>query len=132
MDDLIADLLTRIRNANQRYHKTLSMPSSKLVKSVADVLVAEGFLQAANEKADGSKKTLTLELKYKGKRGRDRVITNLERVSRLSRRVYANVDDIPNVLNGMGICVLSTPQGVMTGHQARKDRVGGEVLCKVW
>ncbi len=132
MDDLIADLLTRIRNANQRYHKTLSMPSSKLVKSVADVLVAEGFLQAANEKADGSKKTLTLELKYKGKRGKDRVITNLERVSRLSRRVYANVDDIPNVYNGMGICVLSTPQGVMTGHQARKDRVGGEVLCKVW
>jgi len=132
MDDLIADLLTRIRNANQRYHKTLSMPSSKLVKSVADVLVSEGFLQSANEKADGNKKVLTLELKYKGKRGRDRVITNLERVSRLSRRVYANVESIPDVYNGMGICVLSTPQGVITGHQARKDRVGGEVLCKVW
>lgn len=130
--DLIADLLTRLRNANQRYHKSLTMPSSNLVKSVADVLVQEGFLASAEEKMNGTKKTLTVELKYKGKRGKDRVITDLERVSRLSRRVYTNVDSIPDVYNGMGICILSTPQGVMTGHQARKDRVGGEVLCKVW
>lgn len=131
--DLIADMLTRIRNANERYHKTLSMPSSKLVKAVADVLVSEGFLQSASERErEGQKKVLTLELKYKGKRGKDRVITGLERVSRLSQRCYADADNIPVVYNGMGICILTTPQGVMTGHEAHKRRVGGEVLCKVW
>jgi len=131
--DLIADMLTRVRNANQRYHKTLSMPSSKLVKAIADVLVDEGFLRsAAEQEKEGNKKVLTLELKYKGKRGKDRVIMGLERVSRLSQRTYADSDNIPVVYNGMGICVLTTPQGVMTGHEARKRRVGGEVLCKVW
>ena len=131
MMDLIADMLTRIRNANQRYHKTLSMPSSKMLKAIADVLVAEGYLHSAEER-DGTKKVLVLELKYKGKRGKDRVIVGLERMSRLSRRAYTNVDNIPAVFNGLGVCILSTPQGVMTGHEARKRRVGGEMLCKVW
>lgn len=131
--DLISDMLTRIRNANARYHKTLSMPSSKLAKAVADVLVSEGFLLSVSEQEkEGNKKVLTLELKYKGKRGRDRVIMGLQRVSRLSQRRYADSDNIPVVYNGMGICILTTPQGVMTGHEARKRRVGGEVICKVW
>lgn len=131
--DNIADLLTRVRNANQRFHKTLSMPSSKMLKAVADVLVDEGFIQSAQEQDQpGNKKTLTLELKYKGKRNNIRVISGLERVSRLSRRIYAGADDVPDVFNGMGICIVSTPEGVITGHEARKRRVGGEVLCKVW
>jgi len=131
--DLISDLLTRIRNANQRYHRTLTMPSSKTVKAIADVLVAEGYLLSATEQEQaGNKKVLRLDLKYKGKRNNVRVITNLERISRLSSRISAGAAHLPVVYNGMGICVVSTPQGVMTGHEARKRRVGGEVLCKVW
>lgn len=131
MMDLIADLLTRIRNANQRYHKTLTMPSSKMVKAIADVLLEEGYLRSVEERP-GVKKELVLELKYKGKRGKERVITGLERVSKLSRRAYTDADNVPDVFNGLGICILSTPEGVITGHAARKRRVGGEVLCKVW
>ncbi len=131
--DHIADMLTRLRNANARYHKSVTLPSSKLVKAVAEVMVNEGFLQSAEEQAkDGNKKVLTLALKYKGKRGMQRVISGMERVSRLSLRKYADADHIPDVFSGMGICILSTSQGVMTGHEARKRRVGGEVICKVW
>lgn len=131
--DSIADMLTRIRNANQRYHKSVTLPSSKMVKAIAQVMVDQGFLLAAQERAlDGNKKVLELKLKYKGKRGRERVITGLERVSRLSCRTYAKADEMPDVQSGMGICIVSTSQGILTGHQARKRRVGGEVLCKVW
>jgi len=129
--DLIADMLTRIRNANQRYHKTVALPQAKMLKEIANVLVEEGFIQSVQERSEAQPQ-LVLELKYKGKRGKQRVITGLERVSHLSQRVYANVDNIPKVFSGLGICILSTPQGVMTGHRARKQRVGGEVLCKVW
>jgi len=129
--DLIADMLTRIRNANQRYHKTVALPHTKMLKEIAGVLVEEGFIQSVQERSEAQPQ-LVLELKYKGKRGKQRVLTGLERVSHLSQRVYANVDNIPKVFSGLGICILSTPQGVMTGHRARKQRVGGEVLCKVW
>ena len=131
--DLIADMLTRVRNANQRYHKSVTVSSSKMVKAIAQVMVDQGFLLGAQERAqEGNKKVLELKLKYKGKRGRERVITGLERVSRLSCRAYAKADQMPDVLNGMGICIVSTPQGIFSGHEARKRRVGGEVLCKVW
>jgi len=129
--DLIADMLTRIRNANQRYHKSVALPNVRMLKQIANVLLEEGFIQSVQERTDGPSQ-LVLELKYKGKRGKQRVITDLERVSHLSQRVYTNADNIPRVFSGLGICVLSTPQGVMTGHRARKQRVGGEVLCKVW
>ena len=130
---MIADMLTRVRNANQRYHKSVTVSSSKMVKAIAQVMVDQGFLVGAQERAqEGNKKVLELKLKYKGKRGRERVITGLERVSRLSCRTYAKADEMPDVLRGMGICIVSTPLGIVTGHEARKRRVGGEVLCKVW
>ncbi len=130
--DTMGDMLTRLRNANQRYHKTVSLPTSKLNRAVADILAQEGYVQSVEEKADGPHPTLVIELKYKGKRGKTRVLTGLERVSRLSRRVYTDADHIPDVFHGLGVCILSTSRGVMAGYEARKQRVGGEILCRVW
>lgn len=133
--DPIADMLTRIRNATMMGHSTVALPSSKLKVAIAKILKEEGFI-ANYELADGKvagQKILRMRLKYTGER-RDRrpVITGIERISRPGRRVYTKKQEIPWVLSGLGIAILSTPKGVMTGQRARQLGVGGEVLCKVW
>ena len=133
--DPIADLLTRIRNAHMAGHSTVSLPSSKLKLAIAEILKQEGYIDDfAVVETDGQPQpALRLNLKYIGaRRERRPVITGIERISKPGRRVYARKRDIPWVLSGMGIAILSTPKGVMTGVRARQLGVGGEVLCKVW
>jgi small subunit ribosomal protein S8 len=133
--DPIADMLTRIRNAIIVGHPSVAMPSSNLKTAIAKILKEEGFI-TGYEVVDGpgpDQKTLRVRLKYIGERRQRRsVITGLERISRPGRRVYTGRKDIPWVLSGMGVAILSTPKGVMTGQRARQLGVGGEVLCKVW
>jgi small subunit ribosomal protein S8 len=133
--DPIGDMLTRIRNATSTGHKTVALPSSKIKVAIAKILKEEGFIsgyEVVDGKISGSK-ILRIRLKFVGER-RDRrpVISGLERVSRPGRRVYASKQKIPWVLSGIGIAIISTPKGVMTGRRARQVGVGGEVLCKVW
>lgn len=133
--DPIADMLTRVRNALMAGHSTVSVPSSKLKLAIAQILKQEGFIDDFTAQADDStpQSTLRLTLKYVGVRREKRpVISGLERVSTPGRRVYASKKEIPWVLSGMGVAILSTPKGVMTGARARQLGVGGEVLCKVW
>ncbi|HSK89275.1 MAG TPA: 30S ribosomal protein S8 [Anaerolineales bacterium] len=133
--DPIADMLTRIRNGTMANHPTVAMPSSKLKVAIAKILKEEGFI-SSYEVVDGATpahKVLRVRLKYVGeRRERKPVITGLERVSRPGRRVYTGKQEIPWVLSGMGVAILSTPKGVMTGQRARQLGVGGEVICKVW
>lgn len=133
--DPIADMLTRIRNAVIAGHTTVAMPSSNLKVAIAKILKEEGYISSL-EVVDGDApghKVLRIRLKYVGeRRERKPVITGLERVSRPGRRVYTGRREIPWVLSGMGIAILSTPKGVMTGQRARQLGVGGEILCKVW
>jgi small subunit ribosomal protein S8 len=133
--DPIADMLTRIRNAHMAGHTTVSLPSSKLKLAIAQILKQEGYIDdfAAQDGVDSPQGVLRLALKYVGtRRERKPVISGIERVSTPGRRVYARKRDIPWVLSGMGIAILSTPKGVMTGTRARQLGVGGEVLCKIW
>lgn len=132
LSDPIADMLTRIRNANERYRPQVSLPSSRIKEEIARILKEEGFIEDYQIERDGVKRTLTLKLKYKGKRKKERVIRGLERVSRPSRRIYVGTGEIPQVMGGLGITILSTSQGIMTGHEARRRRIGGEVLCNIW
>lgn len=133
--DPIADMLTRIRNAVLVGHPMVALPSSKLKVAIAKIMKEEGFI-GAFEVVDGKvsgQKILRIRLKYVGeRRSRKPVITGLERVSRPGRRVYTGKHEIPWVLSGMGVAILSTPKGVMTGQRARQLGVGGEVICKVW
>ena len=134
-NDPIADMLTRIRNAVRAEHPQVSMPSSKMKVAIAKILTEEGFISGYEVEDDKNTvhKTLTLGLKYVGVRRTKRsVITNLERVSLPSQRIYAGKDEIPYVLSGMGISIITTSKGVMTGRKAKKLGVGGEVVCKVW
>jgi len=135
MTDPIADMLTRIRNALIVGHSSVAMPASKIKVAIAKILKEEGYI-SSYEVVDGTipaQKVLRVRLKYVGeRRERAPVITGLERVSRPGRRVYTGKQEIPWVLSGMGIAILSTPKGVMTGQRARQLGVGGEVLCKVW
>jgi len=135
VNDPISDMLTRIRNAILIGHKSVAMPSSKLKVAIAKILKEEGYI-SGYEVADGSSnghKVLRMRLKYVGeRRHRKPVITGLERVSRPGRRIYTGKREIPWVLSGMGVAILTTPKGVMTGQRARQLGVGGEVLCKVW
>ena len=126
MTDPIADMLTRIRNANQMRNKEVSMPVSKIKVEIAKILDAEGFITnyTVNEN------TLTLTLKYG--QNKERVITGLKRISKPGLRVYAGAEEIPHVLNGLGIAIISTPKGVMTDKLARKNNVGGEVIAYIW
>jgi len=133
--DPIADMLTRIRNAVMVGHGQVAMPSSKIKVQIAKILKTEGFIEDF-ELADGentSYKILRLKIKYVGERRQRRpVISGLERVSKPGRRIYTKKQDIPWVLSGIGVAILSTPKGVMTGQRARQLGVGGEILCKVW
>ena len=133
--DPISDMLTHIRNALMAGHTSVSLPSSKLKQSIAQILKDEGFIEDfAIVNTEGAvQPTLRMSLKYVGVRREKRpVITGLKRISTPGRRVYARTKNIPWVLSGMGIAILSTPKGVMTGARARQMGVGGEVLCKVW
>jgi small subunit ribosomal protein S8 len=135
VNDPIADMLTRTRNALSAGHTSVSMPSSKIKAGIAKILKEEGFV-VSYEVVDGERPNqpvLRMQLKYVGeRRERASVISGLERVSRPGRRIYTSKHDIPWVLSGMGIAILSTPKGLMTGQQARKANLGGEILCKVW
>ncbi len=131
MTDPIADMLTRIRNANQMHYLTVEMPSSKMKQEIAKILKEEGFIEEYKIiKNNNNQNTLTLNLKY-GK-NKERVITGLKKISKPGLRVYAKANDIPYVLNGLGIAIISTPLGVMSDKLARKNNVGGEVIAYIW
>ena len=133
MSDPIADMLTRIRNAVGREHPAVSMPHSKIKEAVAVVLKDEGFIGDYEVIDQEPQNVLRINLKYEGdRRNRRPVITALQRVSKPGRRVYVGKSDVPWVLSGMGVAILTTSQGVMTDQKARKLGVGGEVICKVW
>lgn len=131
VNDTIADMLTRVRNANLARHQIVQVPSTKMTKNIANVLLEEGFIQNFEEVGEGINKQLLLSLKYKGKE-REPVITALKRISRPGLRVYANRKELPRVLGGLGIAVISTSRGVLTDNKARHQGLGGEVLCYIW
>lgn len=132
MTDPIADMLTRIRNANVAMHDDVSMPSSKLKEALAEVLHTEGYISGFRvaDRGDKPGKTLTIDMKYSPER--QRVISGVRRVSKPGLRVYTKSDRIPRVLGGLGVAIVSTSKGLMSDREARKRRMGGEVLCYVW
>ncbi|MEN8097487.1 MAG: 30S ribosomal protein S8 [Chloroflexota bacterium] len=133
INDPIADMLTRVRNAQMAGHRSVAIPHSRIKESIARILKDEGFIADIDVVPQKPQAELTVKLKYVGKqRERRPVIRGLKRVSRPGRRVFTSRDDIPWVESGMGIVVISTPKGVMTGQHARKSGVGGEILCQVW
>ena len=129
MTDPIADMLTRIRNALQQKHASVSMPASNEKKAIAQILKNEGFIVDFNVEGD-VKKTLNIELKYGP--NNEKVISGLRRISKPGLRVYAKVENLPSVLNGLGIAIISTSKGMMTDKEARKNHLGGEVIAYVW
>ena len=131
MTDPIADMLTRIRNANTSKHDTVDVPASKMKVSIADILFKEGYIQKYELVDDGSFKTIRITLKY-GKDKNEKIITGLKRISKPGLHVYAGKDELPRVLGGLGIAIISTNQGVVTDKEARKLNVGGEVLAYIW
>lgn len=140
IEDPVADMLTRIKNANERFHNQVTVPRSNLKLAIAKILKEEGYIKDYGERSQDSKQDILIQLKYKrksgergkGRRKQVRVIEGIERVSKPATRVYTQADEIPEVLSGLGTCVLSTSSGVMTGKEARKRGVGGEVLFKIW
>ncbi|HEX2142027.1 MAG TPA: 30S ribosomal protein S8 [Candidatus Limnocylindria bacterium] len=128
--DPITDLLTRIRNASAARHTEVTLPSSRVKREIARILAEEGFVGGVSTSQDGVQEMLTVQLKYV--EGRTPVVTGLKRISKPGLRVYARKTEIPRVLGGLGMAILSTSQGIMTGSQARKLNLGGEVLCYVW
>ena len=131
MSDPIADMLTRIRNANAAKHDTVDVSSSKMKLAIAKILLDEGYIKAYDIIEDGNFKTIRITLKY-GVDKNDKIITGIKRISKPGLRVYASKDELPRVLNGLGIAIISTNQGVITDKEARKLNVGGEVLAFVW
>ena len=129
--DPIADMLTRIRNANTAKHDTVDVPSSKMKVAIADILLNEGFIEKYDIVEDGNFKTMHITLKY-GADKNEKVITGIKRISKPGLRVYAGKENLPTVLGGLGIAILSTNQGIITDKEARKLQVGGEVLAFVW
>lgn len=127
--DTIADMLTRIRNANQMRYEEVTVPASNIKKEIARILKEEGFIKDYKIVSDDAQGTIVLTLKYNKK---DRVITGLKRISKPGLRVYAKNDEIPKVLNGLGIAIISTSKGIMTDKEARKENIGGEVLAYIW
>ena len=131
MSDPIADMLTRIRNANTAKHDTVDVPASKMKLAIANILVDEGYIAKYDLVEDGAFKTIHITLKY-GADKNEKVISGLKRISKPGLRAYANTEDIPKVLGGLGTAIISTNKGVVTDKEARKLGVGGEVLCFVW
>jgi len=130
MTDTIADMLTRIRNALTAKHDSVEVPASTLKKAIAQILVDEGYIKGFEVTEDGIRKNLKIQLKYGP--NKQRVIVGLKRISRPGLRVYARKDEIPKVLGGMGVAIISTSRGIMTDREARKQGIGGEVLAYVW
>ncbi len=130
MTDPIADYLTRIRNANTVYHQTTEIPASRIKKDISDILKEEGFIRDYEVLDDGKQGVIRVYLKYGS--NKEKVITGLKRISKPGLRVYAKKDQVPRVLGGLGIAILSTSQGIMTDKKARQLGIGGEVLCYVW
>ncbi|MBU5308740.1 30S ribosomal protein S8 [Clostridioides mangenotii] len=130
MTDPIADMLTRVRNANMVKHETVDVPASNMKKEIARILLEEGFIRGYDVIEDGKQGIIRIQLKY-GQEG-ERVIQGLKKISKPGMRVYAAHDEIPKVLNGLGISVISTSKGILTDKQARNENVGGEVVCYVW
>ena len=128
--DPIADMLTRIRNANSQKHKTVDIPASNMKRAIANILFKEGYIAAYEEINDNTQGVIRITLKYDENGAR--VIDGLRRISKPGLRVYAKAENIPRVLNGLGIAIISTSKGVMTDKEARKENVGGEVLAYVW
>jgi len=128
--DPVADMLTRIRNANAARHDTVDIPASNLKRSIADILLSEGYVKNVQYIADNGQGVLRVALKYVG--GKEQAITGLRRVSKPGLRVYAGADEMPRVLRGLGIAIVSTSKGIMTDRRARAEHVGGEVLAFVW
>ena len=131
MSDPIADMLTRIRNANTAKHDTVDVPASKMKIAIANILVDEGYIAKYDLVEDGVVKTLHITLKY-GETKNDKIITGLKRISKPGLRVYANTEDIPRVLGGLGTAIISTNKGVVTDKEARNEGLGGEVIAYVW
>jgi small subunit ribosomal protein S8 len=130
VNDPIADMLTRIRNASMVRHRRVVMPHSKMKESIAKILADEGFISGYTVVEETPQSNLVMGMKYTGKG--DPVITGLERVSKPGRRIYMGYREIPWVRSGLGVSLVSTPKGVMTGRQARREQVGGEIICNVW
>ena len=130
MSDVIADMLTRIRNANDAKHATVDIPASNMKKAIADILVAEGYVKSYQVIEDGKQGVIRVTLKYTV--GKQKVIRGIRRVSKPGMRVYAGYEDMPKVMNGLGIAIASTSKGIMTDKKARETKVGGEILAFVW
>ena len=131
MSDPIADMLTRIRNANTVKHDTVDIPASKMKLAIADILLKEGYVKAVDVVEEGNFKTIKITLKY-GANKNEKILTGLKRISKPGLRVYASKDELPKVLGGLGTAIISTNKGVLTDKEARKENVGGEVLAFVW
>ena len=131
MTDPIADMLTRIRNANTSKHDTVDVPASKMKTAIAEILFNEGYIQKYELVEDGNFKNIRITLKY-GKDKNEKVIKGLKRISKPGLRIYADTENLPKVLGGMGIAIISTNKGVLTDKEARKANVGGEVLAFIW
>ena len=130
ISDVIADMLTRIRNANDAKHESVDIPASNLKKSIAEILLEEGYIKNFQIVEDGKQGIIRVTLKYAA--GKQKVINGLRRVSKPGLRIYSNCEDMPRVMNGLGIAIVSTSKGVMTDKKARQNNVGGEVLAFVW
>ena len=130
MSDVIADMLTRIRNANDAKHATVDIPASNMKKSIADILVEEGYVKSYQIIEDGKQGVIRVTLKYNA--GKQKVIRGIRRVSKPGLRIYAGYEDMPQVMNGLGIAIVSTSKGIMTDKKARAAKVGGEVIAYVW
>ena len=130
MSDVIADMLTRIRNANDAKHATVDIPASNMKKAIADILVEEGYVKSYQIIEDGKQGTIRVTLKYEG--NKQKVLRGIRRVSKPGLRIYAGFQDMPKVMNGLGIAIVSTSKGIMTDKKARAAKVGGEVLAYVW
>ena len=130
ISDVIADMLTRIRNANDAKHEMVDVPASNMKKAIAEILLNEGYIKSYNVIDDGKQGIIRIALKYAP--GKQKVIHGLRRVSKPGLRIYASCEDMPRVLNGLGIAIVSTSKGVMTDKKAREENVGGEVLAFVW
>ena len=129
LSDPIGDMIARVKNAQARNHKKVELPSSNFKTKIADILKNEGFIKDFKNSVDNKKAILSLELKY---HSGNPVISNFERVSKPGRRIFSSVNGLPKINNGLGIAIISTPKGVMTDMDARKERLGGEIICKVF
>lgn len=130
MTDPIADMLTRIRNGSSAKHQSVNVPASKMKKDIAEILLNEGFIKGYEVEEDGKQGILKIDLKYG--ENEERIISGIKRISKPGLRVYVNANELPRVLGGLGIAIISTSKGVLTDKEARNQRVGGEVVCYVW